>query len=230
MEAIILAGGFGTRLRSRLTDLPKAMAPIAGRPFLEFLLDRLVAAGASRVILSVGHLRQIILDRIPLDYRGIQIKFAIEQSPLGTGGAIRHAMREVQEPSVLVMNGDTYVDVDLAGMVKKHRIERSIMTIAVTYVDDAARYGGVIIQDGKVIGFAEKGKFGPSWINAGTYVLSSDFPWPASLPTRFSFEEDVMVPLVAEIRPAAFPYAGCFLDIGVPEDLDRAETALPQLR
>lgn len=230
MEAIILAGGLGTRLRSRLMDLPKAMAPIAGRPFLEFLLDRLVTAGANRVILSVGHLRQVILDRIPPDYHGMEITFAIEQSPLGTGGAIRQALRQVQEPSVLVMNGDTYVDVDLAGMLEKHRLDSSVMTIAVTHVDDAARYGGVIIQEGRVIGFVEKGRLGPSWINAGAYVLSRDFPWPASLPIRFSFEEDVLVPLVEKIRPTAFPYAGCFLDIGVPEDLDRAEVALPQLR
>ena len=117
MEAIILAGGLGTRLRSRLTDVPKAMAPIAGRPFLEYLLDRLAAAGAGRVILSIGHLRQVILDQIPENYKGVQITFVPEESPLGTGGAIRQALSHAHEASVLVMNGDTYADLDYSAML-----------------------------------------------------------------------------------------------------------------
>ena len=227
MEAIILAGGLGTRLRSRLTDLPKAMAPIAGRPFLEYLLDRLVAAGANRVILSVGHLRHVILERIPENYRGVPITFVTEESPLGTGGAIRQALAQVDEPAALVMNGDTYADLDLSAILKRHLQSETSMTMAVTQIQDTSRYGGVVIEKDQVVGFLEKGKEGPGWINAGIYALDRDFPWPESLPTRFSFEENVLVPLVAELRPTAFRHTGFFLDIGVPEDLDRAQNCLP---
>lgn len=230
MEAIILAGGLGTRLRSRLTDLPKAMAPTAGRPFLEYLLDRLVAAGADRVILSIGHLRQVILDRIPENYRGLHVVFAPEESPLGTGGAIRQALLHAQEPSVLVMNGDTFADVDYSAMLRRHISSGTAITMAVARVEDTARYGGVFVENELVSGFVEKGKTGPGWINAGVYVLARDFPWPESLPARFSFEQDILMPLVTKLRPAAFPYRGFFLDIGVPEDLDRAQTLLPSMR
>jgi len=229
MEAIILAGGLGTRLRSRLADVPKAMAPIAGRPFLEYLLDRLAAAGADRVILSIGHLRQVILDRIPENYKGIQVAFVAEESPLGTGGAIRQALAQAQEPSALVMNGDTYADLDYAAMLHRHAQSGAVMTMAVAQVEDTARYGGVMVEDDRVAGFLEKGKSGPGWINAGAYVLARDFPWPGSLSSRFSFEQDVLNPFVARLRPAAFRHNGFFLDIGIPEDLDRAQTLFPSI-
>jgi D-glycero-alpha-D-manno-heptose 1-phosphate guanylyltransferase len=230
MEAIILAGGLGTRLRSRLTDLPKAMAPIAGRPFLEYLLDLLVAAKANRVILSVGYLQQVILDRIPCNYRGLQVEFVKEESPLGTGGAIRQALQHVDEPSVLVMNGDTYVDIDYSAMHNMHAQCGSLMTMAVTRVSDTARYGGVVVENERVIGFFEKGKTGQGWINAGTYIVNRDFPWHSSLPSRFSLEENVLAPHLKDLLPTAFCHTGFFLDIGVPEDLDKAQTMLPRMR
>jgi D-glycero-alpha-D-manno-heptose 1-phosphate guanylyltransferase len=230
MEAILLAGGLGTRLRSRLVDLPKAMAPVAGRPFLEYLLDRLATGGASRVILSIGHLREVILARIPENYRGLSISFVAEESPLGTGGAIRQALTHAHEPSVLVMNGDTYADIDYGAMLAAHIDSATAMTMAMTRVDDTARYGGVVLNEGRVAGFTEKGLAGSGWINAGTYVLSRTFPWPESLPARFSFEQDVLVPFVNRLRPAAFQHTGFFLDIGIPEDLDRAQSLLPSMR
>lgn len=226
MEAIILAGGLGTRLSSRLTNLPKAMAPVAGRPFLEILLDQLIAAGSSRVILSVGHLRQVILDTFRQEYRGLPLSYVIEETPLGTGGAIRQSLQHAQESSVLVLNGDTYLNADFAAMFSLHAFTGSAMTMAVTHVADTARYGGVIVEDGRVTGFVEKGRAGSGWINAGAYVLSSDIPWPESLPERFSFETDLLVPWLSHLNPAAFLHDGYFLDIGVPEDLDRAQVEL----
>src|SRR6185437_16680686 len=97
MEAVILAGGLGTRLNSRLTGLPKPMAPIAGRPFLEILLDALIGAGCSRIILSVGHLREVIINHFGESYRGVPVRYVVEETPLGTGGAIRRALRETSE-------------------------------------------------------------------------------------------------------------------------------------
>ncbi|HUX44206.1 MAG TPA: nucleotidyltransferase family protein [Terracidiphilus sp.] len=226
MEAIILAGGLGTRLRSRLTDLPKPMAPVAGRPFLQILLDQLLRAGCSRVLLSVGHLRHTILQSFGDAYRGMPIAYVEEVRPLGTGGAIRMALGAAAEPCVLVLNGDTYLAADLPALLIAHRAQQSPMTMAVKQVDNRERYGGVLIEAGVVVGFTEKGQAGSGWINAGMYVLSRTFPWLANLPERFSFEADVLTPMVRQIRPGAFPCSGYFLDIGVPEDLDRAQLEL----
>jgi len=229
MEAIILAGGLGTRLRSRLAHLPKAMAPVAGRPFLEILLDQLIAAGFGRVVLSVGYLRDIIIDRFGDNYRGISICYSIEEEPLGTGGAIRFALRQTTESAVFVLNGDTYLSTDYGSVLSSHTISGGVMTMVVTHVDDVARYGGIVIEDGHITGFIEKGRTGPGWINGGTYVLSRDFPWRSDLPERFSFESDVIAPFLGVLRPAAFQCTGYFLDIGVPEDLERAQVELGRL-
>jgi D-glycero-alpha-D-manno-heptose 1-phosphate guanylyltransferase len=226
MEAIILAGGLGTRLNSRIPGLPKPMAPIAGRPFLEILLDALVGAGCSRVILSVGHLRDVIINHFGESYRGVPVRYVVEETPLGTGGAIRNALQEASEAAVFVLNGDTYLDVDYAQMYAAHAALGGSMTIAVALVNEMARYGGVAIDGDCATGFIEKGRTGPGWINAGVYALESDFPWPDNLPARFSFETDVLAACVTQLRPAVFRCRGQFLDIGTPEDLDRAQTEL----
>jgi D-glycero-alpha-D-manno-heptose 1-phosphate guanylyltransferase len=229
MEVIILAGGLGTRLRSRLPDVPKSMAPVAGRPFLQIVLDQLAAAQCRRVILSVGYQRAMIMDAFGESYRGIALQFVIEETPLGTGGAIRLALAEVEEPQAIVINGDTYLDPDWREMLALHERAGGPMTMAVTHTEDMARYGGVLIDAERVVGFIEKGRSGPGWINAGAYVLSRNFPWPGDVASRFSFENDVLVPFVDRLRPAAFRHYGHFLDIGVPEDLDRAQTELADL-
>jgi len=226
MEAVILAGGLGTRLNSRLTGLPKPMAPIAGRPFLEILLDALVGAGCSRIILSVGHLREVIINHFGESYRGVPVRYVVEETPLGTGGAIRRALRETSEAAVFVLNGDTYLDVDYAQMHTAHAALGGTITIAVAPVNEMVRYGGVAIDGDYVTGFIEKGRTGFGWINAGVYALDRDFPWPDNLPTRFSFETDVLAEYVTQLRPAVFRCRGQFLDIGTPEDLDRAQTEL----
>jgi D-glycero-alpha-D-manno-heptose 1-phosphate guanylyltransferase len=223
MEALILAGGLGTRLSSRLTGLPKSMAPVAGRRFLEIVLDKLIDEGCGRVILSVGYLRNIIIDAFRESYRGIPLEYVVEENPLGTGGAIRLALQRAEEPAVLVLNGDTYLDVELSTMLSHHRSAGRSMTMGVTRVEDMARYGGVVIDNQEISRFIEKGHRGPGWINAGTYVLCRNFPWPKGLPSRFSFEFDVLAPFLHLIRPAAFLCEGYFLDIGIPEDLDRAQ-------
>jgi D-glycero-alpha-D-manno-heptose 1-phosphate guanylyltransferase len=226
MEAVILAGGLGTRISSRLKDLPKSMAPIGGRPFLQLLLDQLVVAGCTRALLSVGHLRESILDVFGDNYNGMELAYIIEDRPLGTGGAIRLALSRAHEPATLVLNGDTYIDLNFSAISAFHDSARRPMTMAVTHVRDSSRYGGVIVEDGRVVGFTEKGSCGSGWINAGVYMLDQDFPWPMSLASRFSFETDVLSPALDQIRPAAFLSRGYFLDIGVPEDLDRAQKEL----
>ena len=232
MEAIVLAGGLGTRLASRLNGIPKPMAPVAGRPFLEILLSRLAEAGCGRVILSVGHLSSVIQDYFGSEFRGMPLAYAVETSPLGTGGAIRIALEAAQETNVLVLNGDTFVSLDYEEMLEFHEGSGAQVTMAVSPQTDVARYGEVVLAPDavmtadRVAGFREKGRSGPGWINAGVYVLGKDFPWPAGVGEKFSFETDVLMAETDRLRIAAFPAGGGFIDIGVPEDLDRAQTEL----
>jgi len=226
MEAIVLAGGLGTRLTGRLNGVPKPMAPIAGRPFLEILLHQLQGAGCGRVVLSVGHLHQVILDHFGSAFGAMRVDYSIESAPLGTGGAIRAALEHASENAVLALNGDTFLDADYAAMLRFHAAQAARMTIAVTHRDDVGRYGGVIVRDGRITGFQEKGRSGPGWINAGAYVIDKEIEWPAHLPEKFSFETDFLAPEIARLSPAAYEVDGFFLDIGVPEDLDRAQTEL----
>ncbi|MGA3100434.1 MAG: nucleotidyltransferase family protein [Terracidiphilus sp.] len=231
MEAIVLAGGLGTRLASRLHGLPKPMAPVAGRPFLEILLTQLRRSGCSRVLLSVGHQHTVIQDHFGASFHGMPLDYVIESVPLGTGGAIRLALARAREESVLVLNGDTFLDADYAAMLRFHAAEvqargGAAVTLAVVHRDDVSRYGSVTIEGHRITGFQEKGSSGPGWISAGTYALSRNLAWPPALPEKFSVEQDFFVPEVARLRPAAFKVDGFFLDIGIPEDLDRAQAEL----
>ena len=226
MEAIVLAGGLGTRLASRLDGMPKPMAPVAGRPFLEILLAQLRRAGCTRALLSVGHLHTVIQDRFGASFRGMSLEYVKENAPLGTGGAIRLALAQAKEDSVLVLNGDTFLGADFADMMQFHLVERSEVTIAVVHHPDIARYGGVAIEGKHIVGFQEKGRSGPGWISAGAYVLNRNLEWPPSLQERFSIEKDFFAPEIGRLAPAAYEVNGYFLDIGLPEDLDRAQTEL----
>lgn len=238
MEAIVLAGGLGTRLAERLNGVPKPMAPIAGRPFLEILLNQLQHAGCTRVILSVGHLHAAIQDHFGASFRDVRIEYVVEDVPLGTGGAIRMSLAQASEGSVLVLNGDTFLQADYAAMVRFHSAQAASMTMAITHQANVARYGAVLVRDGRIVGFQEKASQvsgsqgpgqinqGPGWINAGAYVLNSNLQWPSPLPQKFSFETDFLAPEIDRLAPAAYQVEGFFLDIGIPEDLDRAQTAL----
>jgi D-glycero-alpha-D-manno-heptose 1-phosphate guanylyltransferase len=226
MEAIVLAGGFGTRLAARLHNTPKPMASIAGRPFLEILLGALARNGCTRVLLSVGHLHQVIQDHFGASFQSMRLDYVIERVPLGTGGAIRAALEEAREPSVLVLNGDTFLEADLAALLAAHEAAEAAFTMAIAHQPDIARYGGVLVEGDRIVGFEEKGRRGPGWINAGVYAIVRELAWPLALGDKFSFERDFLMPELARLAPLAFPVNGFFLDIGVPEDLDRAQTEL----
>ena len=226
MEAVVLAGGLGTRLRAVVPDLPKPLAPVAGRPFLSILLDQLDAQGFSRVILSVGYRHELIRAALGERYRGIELVYAVEDRPLGTGGAIRLAARQCRAGEVFVLNGDSYVAVDLAAMREAHLASHTQLTICAVAVADAGRYGRVLIKDGRVAGFAEKGAHGAAMINAGVYLFAPELVLGTDLPEAFSFERDFLERRLGQLRPLAFTTSGAFIDIGVPEDYARAETVL----
>jgi D-glycero-alpha-D-manno-heptose 1-phosphate guanylyltransferase len=226
VEAIVLAGGLGTRLRSVVADLPKAMAPVAGRPFITYLLDTLIAAGFNSAILAVGYQSEQIRKHFGERYRTLPLRYSVEAEPLGTGGAIKLAMGQVSAASVFVLNGDTYLELDYAAMMAAHDKADAILTVAVHAVPDACRYGALEIDSGRIRGFFEKGCPEPRSINAGGYLLSRDLLSRYSLPRAFSFEADFLVPNVKELEPLAFQTQGIFIDIGVPEDYARAQKML----
>ncbi len=226
MEAIVLAGGLGTRLRAVVADLPKPMAPVAGRPFLAILLDQLSEAGFARVVLSVGYRHEAIVDYFGENYRGLKLKYAVETEPLGTGGAMRLALQQTSAPEVFVINGDTFLQLDYAAMLGAHRSESAQLTLAAQQVPDTSRYGALDIESGRIRGFLEKGGSGPGMINGGTYLLDPALLSNSDLPPAFSFETDLLMPRIGEIAPLAFFTDGLFIDIGVPEDYARAQQLL----
>jgi D-glycero-alpha-D-manno-heptose 1-phosphate guanylyltransferase len=223
MQAIVLAGGLGTRLRGVVPDLPKPMAPVAGRPFLAWILDELVKARFERVVLAVGYRHEAVEGHFGASYRGMPLAYSVEDRPLGTGGAIRLAADSGVGMPVFVLNGDTFLDLDYTAMLAAHERGGETMSMAVCRVADAGRYGALDIEAGHVRGFQEKGRGGPGVINAGAYVLSADVVQRIPRDEPFSFEQQLLMPQVAALRPAAFPAGGLFIDIGVPEDYERAQ-------
>ena len=222
-EAIVLAGGFGTRLRGVVDDVPKPLAPVAGRPFLAWLLDRLADRGMRRCILATGYLSEAIEQRIGARWQGMDIAYSVERAPLGTGGAIRLAANQLQGDAAHVLNGDTWLEYDPIALEAAARASQAPMAIALARVEDVARYGAVDIDRGHVTGFREKGETGPGWINAGCYYL--DALAIATLPPldAFSFEQDVLQPRVQAGAVAAFTATAGFIDIGVPGDYALAQ-------
>lgn len=223
MQAIVLAGGLGTRLRGVVPDLPKPMAPVAGRPFLEWVLDRLVDAGFDAVVLAVGYRHEAIRTHFGKRYRGLALRYSVEEQPLGTGGAIRLAGALIEGESPFVLNGDTCLEVDYRAMAAAHDAAGASMTMAVHRVGDVARYGSLDVRDGRVVGFTEKGPGGVGLINAGTYLLSHRLFDLMPDDRAFSFEQDLLVPELRALRPLAFVAEGRFIDIGVPDDFARAQ-------
>lgn len=228
MEAIVLAGGMGTRLRTVVTDLPKPMAPVAGRPFLELLLRSLVAKGFSRVILSTGYMAEKISDHFGSCFAGIELDYSVEIEQLGTGGAVSLAARLVREDHFFVFNGDTFLDLDARGVDAMWQRIREPVIVA-REVEDTARYGRLDTDQGHVVRFAEKGQAGPGLINAGCYVFQADQFSGVELGSRFSLETDYLAPLVERTAVALHVASGLFIDIGVPSDYARAQQLLAGL-
>lgn len=225
MEAIVLAGGFGTRLREVVPNLPKPMAPVVGRPFLEILLRDLARKGFKRVVLSLGYKAESIIAYFGERLSGLEIAYAVEDAPLGTGGAVRLGMTRCLGDHVFIYNGDTFLDLEAAAvdlLWQKH----SHPIIVAREVPDTGRYGRLLVERGRVTGFTDKGVNGPGLINAGCYVLGTGQldAWPLNTP--FSLEADYLAQAVKAEPVDVFETQGLFIDIGVPEDYLRAQTVL----
>ena len=225
MDALILAGGFGTRLAAVVPDLPKPMAPVCGRPFLELLLGALRSKGLRRAVLSLGYRAEIIVRHFGSRFGDLELDYEIEDQPLGTGGAMRRGLGRCQGPAALVVNGDTLLDLDLQALwARWAEVQRPLLVAC--EVPDTSRYGRLDIDQGRLMGFTEKGQAGPGWINSGHYVLPVGWLEGRGLPAAFSFESDLLLPKLPELDVALFHCTGSFIDIGVPEDYQRAQTEL----
>lgn len=231
LEAIILAGGQGTRLRAIVRDLPKPMADIAGRPFLWWLMTFLNQQRVGRVILSVGYKSEAIQDYFGTALDGMEISYAVEKEPLGTGGAMKFALEEAAEPQVIILNGDTYADVDLQDLMYRFESAGADLCVAVTHVNDIARYGTICIdaKTNTITGFNEKQGVSAGYINAGVYCIRRDIFVKYSAPAKFSFERYFLPKQLGVLRPVAFKGVRAFIDIGVPDDYALAQSLIPTL-
>ena len=230
MEAIVLAGGFGTRLRSSVPDLPKCMAPIHGHPFLHYLIQYATKAGIQKIVFALGYKADIIIDYLQLYTSDIVFDYVIEDIPLGTGGAILNAMQKTSEKHPIILNGDTFYDVDLKLLHAHHLQSQAHITIALKPMQNFERYGAVTLdENGIVTEFAEKKPCKSGNINGGIYVIDKAWYTSLELGAQFSFEVDVLSRNVGFDTIYGWIDDGYFIDIGIPEDFERAQTELFQL-
>ncbi len=223
-EAIILAGGLGTRLRGVVNDVPKPLAPVAGRPFLAWLLDALAKQGLRRVVLATGYLGEQVEAALGRDWRGMALAYSHERKPLGTGGAIVLAAGEISSDVFFVLNGDTWLELDYAMFGSSTAKADAGLGVALAEVPDVARYGAARLQGQCIAGFSEKGLSGAGFINAGVYWMRRDLLQGCPTGIAFSFERDVLLPAVSRGSVIGYVQTRGFIDIGIPEDFHRAQS------
>jgi D-glycero-alpha-D-manno-heptose 1-phosphate guanylyltransferase len=226
-EAIILAGGFGTRLKPSVPDLPKAMAPVAGRPFISYVIDALRMQGVERFIFSLGYKAEVIIKFLSEEYATLDYVFVIEEEPLGTGGAIQLAMGESETGEIVIANGDTLFKINLAEISQLHESKQAETTLALKALKDFHRYGAVKIdEENRIQSFHEKKLYKEGLINGGIYVVNKEKFLARKLPLKFSFEQDYLEKLAPEGKFFGAVQDGYFIDIGIPEDFTKAQSDL----
>lgn len=218
MEAIILAGGFGTRLRSVCSDRPKPMAEIQGKPFIEYLLEYWKRQGVVHFIFSVGYLHQIIICYFGMDYQGIPIDYAIENEPLGTGGGLLQSIPFLRHPDspFLVLNGDTFFDVPLITFFHKGEV-----TLALYQIEKNARYHGVILEEDGLI--KNINDLNSKLINGGCYLFNKKALAGFRQKGPLSLEKEILPILISQGDCYGQMFDGSFIDIGIPEDYERSQ-------
>jgi D-glycero-alpha-D-manno-heptose 1-phosphate guanylyltransferase len=223
-EAIILAGGFGTRLKTVVPDRPKPMAEINGRPFLEYLLDYIISQGIQRCILSVGFRYEMIMQHFGNCYKGAELRYAIEDKPLGTGGGIMNALGFVTDRTIFIINGDTFFRISLPEMEEEFHNKQADMVLALRKVSDEHRYGSVLTnRDGRILKFREKtNEAGDLLINGGVYLMKREIFSGIDLPGMFSMEKDFLEKNTDTVKIYGKSFDSDFIDIGIPETYQQA--------
>lgn len=230
MEALILAGGLGTRLRGVIGEAPKCMAPVGGRPFLHYLFRYLEREGCTRCVLSLGYKHEAVLAWLADTPPPFEVRWVVEETPLGTGGGIRLALAQTAADDVVILNGDTLFDADLYALHQAHRQRRAEATLALKTLRDFDRYGTVTTTpDGCIEAFEEKKPKARGLINGGVYCIRREAFLQRPFPLAFSFERDYLEAQVHAGSLGGWESPGYFIDIGVPADYERAQTEVPAL-
>ena len=223
MDIIVLAGGMGTRLREVVSDIPKPMAPIKGKPFLEYLFNWLSSySSIQKIILAVGYKSETIINYFGRSFKQTPIVYVNEHEPLGTGGAILNVLQACDSDDVLIVNGDTYFPIDIEQLEEFHRNNKKPVSIALKKMTDFDRYGTVEIVQDFIVRFNEKAYCEEGLINGGIYIVDKNWLKQEEYPARFSFEKDVLERNVTKGLLAGKIFDDVFVDIGIPEDYSKA--------
>jgi len=229
-ECIILAGGLGTRLRTVVADLPKCMAPVEGQPFLKYVIRLLLSRGLERFIFSLGYKHELIEKFLEDEFPYLNYQVSLEEEPLGTGGAIQRACKRTIDTDLIVVNGDTLYKFDLNAAYAIHKENKADCTMLLKPMNNFDRYGAVELnEDGTIKDFKEKHFFNRGDINAGVYVLNVENFLAKDLPKTFSFEKDYLEKFYPSKKIFGIIGDAYFIDIGIPEDFQRAQEELKQL-
>ena len=224
MEAVILAGGLGTRLRSVIGDLPKPLALVNGRPFLYYVIDMLMESGINKITFSLGYRSQAIIKSLNEYQLNNNFNYVIEDEPLGTGGAIQKAIESIDSTSFFVINGDSITNLDFQTMYDYHKNHNADISIAGKYVSNVSRYGVLKIEEGWVRGFSEKNCANEGIINVGVYLMNKVIFNGFNAQVPFSFEKDFLEKRITEFNVLHYVFNG------IPDDYNRAEIFLKNLR
>lgn len=226
-EAIILAGGLGTRLREAVPDLPKCMAPVNGKPFIYFVISHLQKQGIERFIFSLGYKSEAFTNYLQELLPSGNYELVIEKEPLGTGGAIKFACNSVLHTNVVVVNGDSIFKTNIAAQDQLHTQKKAHCTLALKPMEDFERYGVVELnEDQSIASFKEKQHYAKGLINGGVYLLNAALFLKEPLPEKFSFETDYLQKFYNQRNIFGVVQDGYFIDIGIPEDYLKAQTEL----
>ena len=230
-EAIVLAGGLGTRLRGEVPDLPKCMAPVGGRPFIEYVTEHFRRAGVERFVFALGYKSAAFDDFFQRQFPNGGYTVSMEERPLGTGGAIRQACALAVERTVLILNGDTFFRIGTGELGAFHAAHRADCTICLKPMRGFDRFGAVELDgEQRVSQFLEK-RFTPQGlINGGVYALDREKFLQERLPAVFSFENDYLEKSLVERRVYGLVQDAYFIDIGIPEDYRRVQQEINQLQ
>lgn len=232
MQAIILAGGLGTRLRSIINEQPKALAPVAGKPFLHWLIIYLQKQGVTNFVFSLGYLHEQVELFLKEEFPALNYQTVVENEPLGTGGAIKLCLNFCKEEDILLANGDTFFDLDLGSFYQNFLETNSDCSIALTHMQDFDRYGSVAITNDKIITqFNEKKYCESGLINTGLVLFKKHVfeSKTSSAGEKFSFEKDFIEPNISNLKISGYIANGYFIDIGIPDDYEKAQLEIKNL-
>jgi D-glycero-alpha-D-manno-heptose 1-phosphate guanylyltransferase len=231
MECIVLAGGFGTRLQTVVNDVPKCLAPVAGKPFLHWLTQYLLQQGITKFIFSVGYKKEFIIDWAKQELQSHEYVFCEEDEPLGTGGAIKRALSFCKTNHVFATNGDTYFHIDPVMLYNFHVQHKALCSLGLKEMDNYDRYGTVVLNNNNLITqFLEKQFTKKGFINGGFYIIDKEQFSSIDFAEKFSFEKDFLELHLISNKLYGQKQNGYFIDIGIPEDFEKANEYFKQFK